>query len=114
MNGLSDRPGAGRRSRLTGEERSRIIALVPKDPPGKLLTEPDGVLQAEDVKQGCLLDAGCLRPSQPRSWRDGASPQPALAEAESESEDVASEHRALFGEATDRPRFGDETESRGS
>ena len=38
----------------------------------------------------------------------------ALAEAESESEDVASEHRALFGDETDRSRFGDETESGGS
>ena len=58
--------------------------------------------------------AGCLRPSLPRSWREGTSPQPALAEAESESEDVACEHRALFGEEADRPRFGGETESGGS
>jgi hypothetical protein len=38
-------------------------------------------------------------------------PSLALAEAESESEDVASEHHALFGEETDRPRFGEETEA---
>lgn len=48
VDGLGDRPGAGRKPRITEEERSRIIALVAKDPPGKLLTEPDGVLRAED------------------------------------------------------------------
>jgi transposase len=45
---LTDRPGAGRKPRITEDERSRIIALVSKDPPGKLLTEPGGGLQPED------------------------------------------------------------------
>jgi transposase len=48
IDGLGDRPGAGRKPRLTEEERSRIIALLAKDPPGKLLTEPGGGLQAAD------------------------------------------------------------------
>ncbi len=48
LDGLGDRPRAGRRPRLTEPERSKIIALVAKNPPGKLLTEPDGVLRAED------------------------------------------------------------------
>src|SRR5215204_2392169 len=48
IDGLGDRPGAGRKPRLTEDERSRIIALLAKDPPGKLLTEPGGGLQAED------------------------------------------------------------------
>ncbi len=48
IDGLGDRPGSGRKPRLTEEERSRIIALVAKDPPGKLLTGPGGGLQAED------------------------------------------------------------------
>jgi transposase len=47
IDGLGDRPGAGRKPRITEEERSRIIALVCKDPPGKLLTEPGGGLQPE-------------------------------------------------------------------
>ena len=47
IDGLGDRPGSGRKPRLTEDERSRIIALVAKDRPGKLLTEPGGV-QAED------------------------------------------------------------------
>ena len=48
LDGLGDLPGAGRKPRITEDERSRIIALVAKDPPGKLLTEPGGGLQAED------------------------------------------------------------------
>ena len=48
IDGLGDRPGAGRKPRITEDERSKIIALVAKDPPGKLLTEPDGVLRAAD------------------------------------------------------------------
>jgi transposase len=46
--GLGDRLRTGRRPRLTQPQRSKIIALVAKNPPGQLLTEPDGVLRAED------------------------------------------------------------------
>ena len=42
--------GAGRKPRLIEDERSRIIALVAKDPPGKLLTGSDGVLRVDDEK----------------------------------------------------------------
>src|SRR5215210_7994392 len=48
IDGLADRPGAGRKPRITEDERSRIIALLSKDPPGKLITEPGGGLGAED------------------------------------------------------------------
>jgi transposase len=37
IDGLGDRPGSGRKPRITEDERSRIIALVSKDPPGKLV-----------------------------------------------------------------------------
>jgi transposase len=37
IDGLGDRPGAGRQPRITEDERSRIIALVSKDPPGRLV-----------------------------------------------------------------------------
>ncbi len=37
IDGLGDRPGAGRKPRITEDGRSRIIALVSEDPPGKLL-----------------------------------------------------------------------------
>jgi transposase len=59
IDGLGDRPGAGRKPRITEEERSKIIALVAKDPPGKLLTGSDGVLGAEDESKAAYwtLDA---------------------------------------------------------
>ncbi len=37
IDGLGYRPGAGRKPRITHDERSRIIALVSKDPPGRLV-----------------------------------------------------------------------------
>ena len=37
IDGLGDRPGAGRKPRITEDQRSRIIALVSKDPPGRLV-----------------------------------------------------------------------------
>jgi transposase len=59
IDGLGDRPGAGRKPRITEEECSKIIALVAKDPPGKLLTGSDGVLRAEDESKAAYwtLDA---------------------------------------------------------
>jgi transposase len=59
LDGLGDRPGAGRRARITEQERSKIIALVSKEPPGKLVTEPDGVMHAEDEAKAAYwtLDA---------------------------------------------------------
>lgn len=60
IDGLAERPRTGRRPRLTQPERcSRVIALVAKNPPGKLVAEPDGVLRAEDeTKAAYLLDTG--------------------------------------------------------
>lgn len=48
LDGLGDRPGSGRKPRLTEDERSRIIALVATDPPGKLVRQADGTLAAAD------------------------------------------------------------------
>jgi hypothetical protein len=48
INGLGDRCAAGRKPRITEQERSKVIALVAKDPPGKVLSGSDGVLGAED------------------------------------------------------------------
>jgi transposase len=48
IDGLGDRSGSGRKPRLSEEERSRIIALLAQDPPGKLLTGAGGGLQAAD------------------------------------------------------------------
>ena len=46
VDGLGDRPGGGRRRRLTEGERSQIIALVGKDPHGRLVTDETGTLVA--------------------------------------------------------------------
>jgi len=40
VDGLGDRPGKGRRPRLSEAERSRIIALVKTIPPGRPVTGP--------------------------------------------------------------------------
>jgi transposase len=48
LDGLGDRPGGGRKRRLTEDERSRLIALVATDPPGKLVRPPHGELVAAD------------------------------------------------------------------
>ena len=59
LDGLGDRPGAGRKPRITEQERSKIIALVSKEPPGRLVTESDGLMHAEDEAKAAYwtLDA---------------------------------------------------------
>jgi len=47
VEGLGDRPGSGRKPRLTETERSRIVALVATTPPGRLTRRSDGALEAE-------------------------------------------------------------------
>jgi len=43
IDGLGDRSGAGSKPRITEDERSRIIALVSKEPYGRLLLRYDGL-----------------------------------------------------------------------
>lgn len=47
VDGLGDRPGVGRKPRLSEEERSAVIALARSEPPGKLTRWTDGSLEAE-------------------------------------------------------------------
>src|SRR5215212_1163747 len=48
VDGLGDRPGAGRPPRLTEEERSRIVAMArTRHPPGRLTRQSDGALDAD-------------------------------------------------------------------
>jgi len=42
VDGLGDRPGPGRPPRLTEDERSRIVALARRRPPGAIIRQPDG------------------------------------------------------------------------
>jgi len=46
--GLGDRPGAGRRRRITEAQRSAIIALARSAPPGRLERDGAGELSAEN------------------------------------------------------------------
>src|SRR5215467_10129884 len=44
IDGLGDRPGAGRKRRITEQERSTLVALGALLPPGRLVLQPDGSL----------------------------------------------------------------------
>ena len=48
LEGLGDRPGAGRKPRITEAERSTIIALSAIPPPGRLVRDGGGELTAQD------------------------------------------------------------------
>lgn len=52
MAGFLDRPGSGRRPRLTEAERSTIISLVNSPPPGALLRVGEGLAQVEAKGKG--------------------------------------------------------------
>lgn len=51
LDGLGDRPGAGRKPRLTEEERGMIIALARSVPPGKLVQMGDRLEAREPEKE---------------------------------------------------------------
>ncbi len=48
LDGLGDRPGAGRRRRISEAERSRIIALARSEPSGRPARDAGGELSADD------------------------------------------------------------------
>ena len=48
LDGLGDRPGAGRKPRIGQDQRSRLIALVASPPPGRLERDDTGELVAAD------------------------------------------------------------------
>jgi transposase len=47
IDGLTNRPGAGRKARLTERERSQLIALAAQPPPGRPVRQADGQLAAD-------------------------------------------------------------------
>lgn len=59
IDGLGDRPGAGRKRRLTEADRSAVLALVTLPPPGRPIRQADGTLApaAEDGTAQWTLDA---------------------------------------------------------
>jgi transposase len=99
IEGLGDRPGAGRKPRLTEEERGRIIALARSDPPGKPVRMGEELQAAEPEKEAqwsldalaraahekgiqversqvrrILLKEG-IRWRHPRSWAESSDPE---------------------------------------
>jgi transposase len=50
IDGLGDRPGAGRKPRLTEQERGRIVRLARSTPPGKAERVGDGLTASEPDK----------------------------------------------------------------
>src|SRR3712207_1920881 len=48
LDGLGDRPGAGRKPRISQDQRSQLIALVADPPPGRLVRDGAGELTASD------------------------------------------------------------------
>ena len=48
LDGLGDRPGAGRKPRISQDQRSQLIALVAGPPPGRLVRDGAGGLTAAD------------------------------------------------------------------
>lgn len=50
IEGLGDRPGAGRKPRLTEAERSQIIALAKGPPPGAIVRQSEGTLVTADTE----------------------------------------------------------------
>jgi transposase len=58
IDGLGDRPGAGRKRRITEAQRSAIIAMARSEPPGRLARDTDGELSAgrEDGPAQWTLD----------------------------------------------------------
>jgi transposase len=59
IDGLGDRPGAGRKPRITEAERGAIIGLVATPPPGRLVRDGGGQRAArdEDREAQWTLDA---------------------------------------------------------
>ena len=57
LDGLGDRPGPGRKPRLTEAERSELVALARSTPPGRPVQWPDGTLAPVDT-----------RPEAPAQW----------------------------------------------
>ena len=99
VDGLGDRPGAGRKARLTEQDRGRIIALARSDPPGKPVRMGEELQAVEPEKEAqwsldalasaahekgiqversqirrILLKEG-IRWRHPRSWAESTDPE---------------------------------------
>jgi transposase len=73
LDGLGDRPGAGRKPRLTEQERGRIIALARSTPPGKLVQLGDELRAAEPEKEARWSLDALARAAQEQGIKVGRS-----------------------------------------
>ena len=60
IEGLTNRPGAGRKARLTERERSQLIGLVAQTPPGRPVRQADGQWAAEHPTEPTLWSLNAL------------------------------------------------------
>jgi transposase len=100
LDGLGDRPGVGRKPRISQAQRSQLIALVASPPPGRLVRDDTGELTATDATGPAMwtldaltaaaraagidiarsqvrriLRAEGVRWRRPRSWASSADPE---------------------------------------
>ena len=100
LDGLGDRPGAGRKRRIGQAQRSQLIALAASPPPGRPLRDDTGELSAADATGAAvwtlnaltaaaraagidiarsqvrrILLADGVRWRRPRSWAASADPE---------------------------------------
>src|ERR687883_678755 len=100
LDGLGDRPGAGRKPRIDQAQRSQLIALVASPPPGRLVRDGAGELAASDATGPAVWTLDALTAAaraagidlarsqvrrillaegvhwrRPRSWASSADPQ---------------------------------------
>jgi transposase len=62
LEGLINRPGAGRKARLSERERSQLVALVAQPPPGRPVRQADGQLAADDPTEPTQWSLDALKP----------------------------------------------------
>jgi transposase len=60
LDGLGDRPGAGRKPRISQAQRSQLIALVASPPPGRLIRDGAGELSATDATDAAVWTLNAL------------------------------------------------------
>jgi transposase len=73
LDGLGDRPGSGRKPRITETERSVIISLVGTDPPGRLVRSAGGELETIDEEREAHWTLDALTAARERGITVGRS-----------------------------------------
>jgi len=75
LDGLGDRPGAGRKPRISQAQRSQLIALVANPPPGRGVRDDTGELTATDATGPAVWTLDALTTAAPAAGIDIARSQ---------------------------------------